>query len=288
MKILILGSSGFVGKNMTEFFQERYEVYTPMHSELDVLEESTVKKQLMSQHYDIVINAVDLKGGDSNYFENRLRMFWNLFKYREYYGKMIYYGSGAEYGRDVPLCKVKESDLEMRNIPMDTYGFCLQQMNYMACKSENIYNLRLFGIFGKYELWQQRFISNMICRALYDLPFIIKQNRIMDFLSINDLCYITEWCMTNNMKFHDYNAVSGNSYELCHLANLVKEITGSKSDIIIAKDGYFMEYTGSNERLCGEIKIKFENMIKSIEDLVTWYQQNKSDIDREKLLINNC
>ena len=42
MTIFITGSSGFVGKNLIEKLTGRYELLTPNHSELDLLDEQAV------------------------------------------------------------------------------------------------------------------------------------------------------------------------------------------------------------------------------------------------------
>ena len=143
-QILLLGSSGFVGKNLYEYLKNRdYSIDSPSHCDLDVLFETDALKYLKKKRYDVVINALDRNGKENNYFENRLRMFQNLAIHSDLYGKMIYFGSGAEYGRELPVCSIEENKIN-RVIPSDTYGFCLQQMNDYARKSENIYNFRLF------------------------------------------------------------------------------------------------------------------------------------------------
>lgn len=284
-QILLLGSSGFVGKNLYEYLENRnYSIDSPRHCELDVLSEIDVLKYLRKKKYDVVINALDRNGKENNYFENRLRMFQNLAIHSDLYGKMIYFGSGAEYGRELPVCSIEENEIN-RVIPSDTYGFCLQQMNDYARKSENIYNFRLFGIFGKYELWNQRFISNAICKAISGYPITIRQDRYMDYLYIDDLCKIVEWAINNKPKFHDYNAVSGKKYSLYELAETVQKVMHTDVPIYMAKDGYFNEYTASNKRLLSEMcDFEIENIELSIKKLSEWYIENKSLIIKEKLL----
>ncbi|CDB89807.1 nucleoside-diphosphate-sugar epimerase [Clostridium sp. CAG:253] len=285
MNILILGSTGFIGKNILEYLIERgYNVYAPNHKLMDVLDEKGVIDVLENGQYDVVINALDRNGKENSYFENRLRMFQNLAIHSDLYGKMIYFGSGAEYGRELPVCSIGENEIN-RVIPSDTYGFCLQQMNDYARKSENIYNFRLFGIFGKYELWNQRFISNAICKAMSGYPITIRQDRYMDYLYIDDLCKIVEWAINNKPKFHDYNAVSGKKYSLYELADTVQKVMHTDVPIYIAKDGYFNEYTASNNRLLSEMcDFEVEDIELSIKKLSQWYTKNKSIIIKEKLL----
>lgn len=283
VKILLLGSSGFIGKNLKEQLCDKYDINSPSHEILDVTNEEAVKSILTRENYDVVINALDIRNGDSYYFEQRLRMYANLEKYHDYYGKMIYFGSGAEYGRTLPIIKIEEKEFN-RIIPTDSYGFCLHQMSKSADISNNIYNLRLFGIFGKYEVWKKRFISNAICKALFNYPITIRQNVTFDFLYIDDLCKIVEWMIEHNPVHHSYNAISGNSYSLIELANIVKQIIGSQVPILIASDGYGSEYTGSNTRLKQEMDFQPEPIEISIRRLTEWYHENIDVINRYELL----
>lgn len=50
MKILILGSSGFVGRNMYEYFNDKYDVKAPKHNELDVAIENDVYTYLKKKY----------------------------------------------------------------------------------------------------------------------------------------------------------------------------------------------------------------------------------------------
>lgn len=285
MKILILGSSGFVGKNMMEYFRKQeYEVYGPGHEELNVLNEHDVYEYLKEKKFDVVVNALDSDGSKKNYMEIRLRMYYNLAKYSSLYGKMIYFGSGAEFGRETSLIRVNESDFD-RCIPTDTYGFCLYQMCKDAIRSENIYNLRLFGIFGKYEIWQQRFISNAICKCLMGYPITIRQDRIMDYLHIDDLCKITEWMCIHNPKYHHYNAVSGKSYRLSELAERINKQLNMQLPIYMAMQGDYLEYTADNKQLLNEIRnFDMEDINVSINKLIDYYKKNINQIDRLSLL----
>ena len=43
--------------------------------------------------------------------EKDLRMFLNLEKNKDKFGKMFYFGSGAEYDKTKPIVQVKETDI---------------------------------------------------------------------------------------------------------------------------------------------------------------------------------
>lgn len=283
-KVLILGSTGFIGKNLYENFKNKYLVKAPSRSELNVLVEKDVNNYLEKEYFDVILNAIDLRESNNNYFEDRLRIFLNLERNSHLYGKMIYFGSGAEYERELPIINITEEEFD-RKIPEDTYGFCLHQMSKIAINSNNIYNFRLFGIFGKYELWHKRFISNAICKAMFGYPITIRQNTIFDYLYIDDLCKIVDWAICNIPKYHVYNAVSGLKYELKELSNLINTVLDKNVPILIAREGMGKEYTASNKRLCLEMNsFKPESIEKSIRSLSEWYQINKKLIDPYNLL----
>lgn len=285
MKILILGASGFIGRNMYEFFiKQGFYVDAPSHNKLDVLDGNNVATILKKNHYDVVVNALDSKISNNSYFEDRLRMYCNLAKYSNLYGKMIYFGSGAEYARELPIVKISEEEFD-RKIPADTYGFCLYKMCKDAIESNNIYNFRLFGIFGKYELWQQRFISNAICKVLYGYPITIRQDRMIDYLSVDDLCKIVEWAFYNKPMYHHYNIVSGKSYRLSELAGYVKKVLNKDVPVYVAKEGLVDEYTADNSRIMSEIKkISIEDIETSIYNLSEYYIKNIGMINKISLL----
>lgn len=282
--VLLLGKSGFIGQNMREFFEGKYHLFCPSHKELDVLDELEVAKYLMLEKYDVILNCLDWRNLENAYFENKLRMFNNLAKYRNYYGKMIYFGSGAEYARDLFVSDIEETEFD-RKIPLDTYGCCMHQISMTAMQSKNIYNLRLFGIWGKYENWQRRFISNAICKAVFSYPITIRQDCCFDYLYVSDLCRIVEWFIENEPTYHDYNAVSGRKFYLKELAEFVVEESGKNLPVYIAKEGIGKEYSGSNKRLLGEIgDFSPIDIKKAIHEMYLYYESIEDQIDKYKLL----
>ena len=56
------------------------------------------------------------------------------------------------------------------------------------CQFNNVFNLRLFGVYGKYERYDLRPVSNNILRALSGLPIKIYQDMKLDYLFI-DIMY---------------------------------------------------------------------------------------------------
>ena len=70
-------------------------------------------------------------------------------------------------------------------MPQDSYGFEIYYVR--TCEnSKNIYDLRLFGVYGKYENGKKIYF-NAICRVLKGKDITIRQNVYFDYLWIDDL-----------------------------------------------------------------------------------------------------
>lgn len=64
MKILLTGASGMVGRNVTEsLHNQKYELLTPSHKELDLLDKNAVADYLEKNRPDMVIHAAGTVGG---------------------------------------------------------------------------------------------------------------------------------------------------------------------------------------------------------------------------------
>lgn len=293
MNVLITGGSGFVGRNVKEYLVNKgYDIYAPSSKELDCLNEQKVVECLKKGHYDIVLHfavygdGIDKSKDGTKILEYNLRIFNNFFIHSDLYGKMIYTGSGAEYDKRYPITSVTEEDLLYHSIPIDQYGLMKYTVNKMIEKSTNIYNLRLFGIFGKYEYWKTKYISNLCCKSLNGLPLSLRKNCYFDYLWIDDFCRLVEMFINlEEPRYHVYNAVSGRKVSLYELAELVNEIAGRKSDIIVCNDGWANEYTADNERIRQELPDwRLTDMHESVADLYGWYKEHISDIDIYSLI----
>lgn len=293
MKILITGSTGFVGHNVKEFLSEKtdYEVWAPSSEELNCLDEDTVKKFLEREKFDIILhfavygNGIDKTKDGTKLVEYNLRMFLNFAQCSNLYGRMIYTGSGAEYDKRFPIIKVREEDLG-RTIPIDPYGIMKYTVGQLIEQSNNIYNLRLFGIFGPYEYWKTKFISNICCKAIKGLPLSIRQDCSFDYIWIGDFCrLLLAFIQLEAPKYHTYNAVSGTTVQLSELADIVSQVSGSDIPAYICREGRANEYTASNQRIMTEISnFKYTDIKESVKMLYAYYKQHEDEIDLYSLI----
>lgn len=287
-RLLITGASGFIGRNLAEQLAPRYEIHAPASSELDLLDAVAVGRYLREKRFDVVLHCATTRsnrwlGAPADLLERNCRMFFNLARNEAVFGKMIYFGSGAEYDVRCLPGRVKESYFDTR-VPADPYGFSKYICAKYAERSQKIVNLRLFAVFGKYEAWQVRFISNACARVTHGLPIVIRQNAFFDFLHVDDLAKITCWFVENQAKFRAYNVCRGQGYELSSLAAMVAEVSGSNPEIVVKNDGMAHEYTADNSLMLSELGgYELSDMRDRIGELYAWHAANKHLIDPAQL-----
>lgn len=129
MKILITGANGLVGRNLTEAAgSKKYELLTPSHKELELLDKNAVAAYLERNRPDMVIHAAGVVGGISantaeplKFLTENLDMGRNVIygAYRAGVKKFINLGSSCMYPRnhDTPLTEemILTGELEPTN-----------------------------------------------------------------------------------------------------------------------------------------------------------------------------
>ncbi len=285
-RILLTGGSGFIGRNLTEALNGEYEIHAPSHKELELLDETAVCDYIRQNQIDGVIHAavhVPMVNGGEHELANDLRMFLNLTKNSGIVEKILYFGSGAEYDKRFHIRMAKEEEIG-KHIPETDYGLAKYTMNEIARNSDNIYNLRLFGIFGKYELFYIKFLSNLCCKAIYDLPLTVRKECYFDFLYIEDLADIVRWFLENEPRHHDYNVCNGKEYLLTELAGKVLKRSGKELPVHLLSEERNLDYSASNERLRAEIpNLRITEIDQAIRELYSYYESIRDSVDREIL-----
>lgn len=288
-RILLTGGSGFIGRNLIEELGKKHEIIAPRHSELDLLDAGAVRNFLKGKDFDVVIHAATIGGsrknpGPENMVELNLRMFFNLAECSGEFGRMIQFGSGAEYGKQADIRMVKETDFGKR-MPSDPYGFYKYVCSKQVERADNITCLRIFGCYGKYEDYEYKFISNAICRSLFGLPITINnKNVLFSYLYVDDFIRIVDYFIEHKGKHRFYNSVPGETIDLISISEIIRTISKDKQKLIVKNSGMGLEYTADNSRLREEIKgMKFTDMKTGIRRLYDWYSKNRNLIENERL-----
>lgn len=284
--ILVTGASGFIGRNLKESLSERYTVFAPSHQELDLLNFQQVEQYIAERHIDVVVHAaVNLPEPHSVglEFHHDMQMFLNLEKLSGRLEKLIYFGSGAEFDKRFDI-RMATEDAFGRSVPTVEYGMAKYIMNKLAQRSENIYNLRLFGVFGKYELWKIKFLSNLCCKAVFGLPLTVRKDCWFDFLYIDDLTDIVIWFLKNTPRFHDYNVGHGQEYRLTELAELVRKVSGKDLPIVLLSEERNLDYSADTSRIKREITdLHITPMEQALAQLYNYYEEHRELIDQNIL-----
>jgi GDP-L-fucose synthase len=292
MRILITGGSGFIGRNLAEQLASTYEVSAPSSAELDLLNERAVREYLSAHNFDAIVHAATTRsnrglGAPPDMLDRNCRMFFNLVRNEGRFGKMIHFGSGAEYVKAGLPARVKEEYFDTR-VPTDPYGFSKYICAKYTERSERLVELRLFAVFGAYEDYTVRFISNACCRAVKGLPIVLRQDIVFDYLYIKDLVKLTMWFIENNARHKAYNVCSGRPVAISELAQIVAQVSaqvsGRNPNVSVLTEGMGPEYSADNSRMLAEMGgYRFWDLEGAIRDLYGWYGANANLIDPAKL-----
>lgn len=286
MKILITGSNGFIGGNLRDFYlKSDKKIFTPKRNELDLLNKEQVSDYLLTNQFDIVIHsAVTLTS-----IEENINMYFNLEACSKNYGKLICIGSGAEYDKNHYIPKMQESYFG-KFIPSkeDIYGYSKFLIaKDIIEKNKNIFNLRLFGIFGKYEDYRRRLISNNICKKLCGDKVSINKNGSFDFMHVDDFCLILDQFLKKEPKKNTYNVCTGKTVDFVTIAKIINDIEYNGNSIEIQKEGKSPEYSGDNTIFVEEFgTFNYKDISISIKELYDWYK-NKSGLIFNQTIFND-
>jgi UDP-glucose 4-epimerase len=282
--LLITGASGFIGRNLAEQLACDYDVAAPGRAELDLCDAESVRRFFESRRFDVVLHAATVRssrmtGEPANLLADNLRMFFNLARHRDSFGPMFHFGSGAEFDRRHYLPRMNEEYLG-GHTPADGYGLSKYVCAKYAETLEGVTNLRLFGVFGKYEDWRVRFISNACCRVIHGLPIVLRRDVLFDYLYVDDLASIVRRFIHHPAPEHVYNVCTGVPVALSSLAEIVAEVSGRNPEIIVREPGLGTEYSGDNSRMLAALGgFRFTEMRESVGRLYAWYDAHREEVD---------
>jgi UDP-glucose 4-epimerase len=274
MKILVTGTNGFIGKNLKEsLINFTDDLYTPKRQELNLLDSDSVQEYLTKHSFDVVIHC----GVNIHSVEENLKMYFNIERCSSSFGRLLVVGSGAEYDMRNYHPAMKE-DYFLENIPTDVYGFS----KYVIAKDieinpRNIFNLRVFGIFGKYEDHTRRFISNNICRVLSGSDISMNKNMLFDYLYVDDFTRIIKIFFDNSPMHRSYNICAEKSIDLLSIAKIIQMVDGNKVSISVKEEGLNPEYSGNNSLFINEFgNFDYTPLHQAIEELYAWYSDKNN------------
>mgnify|MGYP001355182284 CR=1 FL=1 len=186
MKVCVLGSNGFIGKNLLRDM----DWVGVTRNDLDLTDQKAVETYFKIHKYDVVIHCAvvggsRLKKDESDVIYKNILMFENVI--RVFNGKLIYFSSGAAL---------------RGNPPTDPYGLSKWSIDRRIENIPNAYSLRIWGCYGPGEL-QTRFSA--ICKR--DCHVIIEKDKYFDFIDIEDVRKIVGEYVRDERSEKEYNLV---------------------------------------------------------------------------------
>jgi len=235
MKVLVAGSKSFLGQNLRRYYSDRSGFTVKYLSREDC--DLSVSKELLSivKSYqpDLLIHtAVSLTSVDNN-----LRMYMALERATLYCGKIVMIGSGAEYGHQRYRPAMPESFFDPISPPDNGHPYHLSK--YLISRihqssPQNIYNFRVFGLYGPYEDYKRRLISSNILSFMHHGKMTVSANHAFDYLYVDDLiaAIATFADSAHTPKASTYNVCTGRADRFLDILSQVVEVLGGTTKAI--------------------------------------------------------
>lgn len=252
MRVLVTGKNGFLAKELSErFVNAGHNVTCQGRNDINYLDTTEVYDFFRRAQIDIVIHTAfigDYREQTEQDLKDNLIMFYNIAGSRHYFGKMFWFGSGAEYDLDYNIRNVQSDLINFHTSDLYTNGKIEISNWTREDHSGDIYNLRLFGCFGLYEP-EHRFIKSVIRCLREGKDPAITRDRVIDFFYVGDLYRVILHITNNNSTFpNEMNMCYRTKYSLTEIAEFIHK---SRPDACISVE--FPErglyYTGDGSLL---------------------------------------
>lgn len=238
MKILVLGSDGFVGRNLLEDLSAHFDCFgstrrsEKLSSEAKLihfdLEDDSTWKNLIELHPDCIINCIvsgavkkleDIKRAiDTNYLHTTTLFDFVASHLPQVY--LVHLGTAFEYSHHTSAL-TEETGCRPRNY----YGISkLLTSHYLLNNAafKNFTIVRPFNLFGPYDK-EEKIIPHLIC-AQRDKKTVALTEGLQerDYFFVKDLSTIIEYLIRNkNQRIKVINAGSGRPVVLKHAAEII-------------------------------------------------------------------
>jgi nucleoside-diphosphate-sugar epimerase len=226
-KLLITGSNGFVGKNLVEFYSNRYHIIEQNRSvSIDTV---------LAEQPEFIINCAASIYEEAYMFDSNVSLVHKLINYVKINNaKMIHIGSSAEYGRKSHA--TKETDYLD---PTTLYEATKSAATMLCVGYARAYNLsiavaRPYSVYGKYEK------SYRLFHKLYNA--FIKNEPMSLYNGFHDFIYIKDFIKGIDTLLHaDHDIIkgdvvnfgSGKQYSNFQILDIFKSILKQDAPITI-------------------------------------------------------
>lgn len=264
MRILVAGSKSFLGQNFKRYYSNipDYTVKYLSREDCDLSVAQDLLDIVKIYKPDLLIHsAVSLTS-----LENNLSMYLALERVSTYCGKVVMIGSGAEYSHQRYRPAMPESYFDPLSPPENSHPYHtskhLISRIHQSCP-QNIYNFRVFGLYGPFEDYRRRLISSNILGYLQHGKMTVSANHAFDYLYVDDLISAVNIFANSSHipKYSTYNVCTGRADRFLEiLTQVIVALGGTPIDINIddpSPTDYI--YSGDPSLFESEFNYKIEN-----------------------------
>jgi UDP-glucose 4-epimerase len=250
MRIIITGSSGFIGKNLYEQLGGAHDLF-PIdikkslkgQEKIDVVK-TNLEKAVPGEwdailHHAAIVSVPESIRNPVETMETNVMGTLNVLELarKKDIGKVVLASSAAVYG-DTQRLPLKESDCPKPLTPYGTSKLAneLNALEYSRYHGIRTVVFRYFNVYGKYQNPNNPY-SGVICKfldnALEGRDIVIygdgKQTR--DFVHVDDIVQANMIALAKIKKSDIFNVCTGEEIRIIDLANSIKRLAKSKSNV---------------------------------------------------------
>ena len=109
MRVLFTGGNGFIGKNIVPLLRQDHEVLAPSSSELDMRDANALRSFIDLHRIEAIVHsaAAGVSSAGADVFERNVRMSENVLSCAPFVGRIVLFGSGAEYDKSKPIVRAR-------------------------------------------------------------------------------------------------------------------------------------------------------------------------------------
>lgn len=278
-KILITGSSGFLGSRLAYYFRDKYELLLPTHAELNVSHEEAVKAYMEEHQPDVVIHCAALS--NTGYCELHreeshkvnVQGTVRIAKACKLTGAKLVFMSSDQVFNGTPLHgPLKEEDVFQ---PVNVYGQhkleCEQRAQWNLPEAIGLRLTWMYDLPSSYMKLNNNILANLEKAQAEGKPHRVATHEYRGVTNVWEVVKNIEKaiCLPGGI----YNFGSGNSLNSYELHLKAAEQMGLKnaSEWVLADDERFCEEPRNLTMDCSLVEshgIHFNDSIKGIEEAI--------------------
>lgn len=247
MRILVTGANGFVGKNLCEYLEnEKFHVISVDLHDAEfcggITDKTFVFNGMRNSKPDAIVHLAAVANIEETIRAPHQCYSVNCFgtlnmlelAKRENAKRFVYISSANVYGVPLELPVTEETHLN----PRTPYDYS-KVIGEMLVKSYQLHQrlptaiLRCWKLFGKYDAVTMaipRFIK--ACISNKPIPLFNAGKDATDPTFVENFCYAVELCLRKNEAIGEvFNLGCGNLISIMQLAQMIKGLTNSKSEL---------------------------------------------------------